>query len=470
MSAEFVERRVGSPLLRKVVGASRAAQWTRLRETLDRPSWRSFGIAMGALGGALFLALYSGAAAEEGHLFIAGGSALAALVLAGWVALTIVPALARRTPLGWLSYQIEYKVTREGIVYIAGILVVALAALNTGNNLLFMVLACLLAGLLISGLLSRVVLGGIDVDLELPEHIFARRTILAVAELHNEKQMTPSFSISLVSEASPQAKKIAAAQAMPQILDRPVYFPYIPHRQTVRQSVELTFPMRGVYRQDALGLRTKFPFGFLQKTRRVNSKIEVVVYPQIQPTEEFYEILPLVSGELESYQRGRGNDLYAIRDYQFNDSSRHVDWKASAKVGALQVKEFAREDERRVMLVLDPYMRSEGTSPRAAEQFERAVTLCAGLAWHFHEINSVMEFRSAGFATPRMGAGEIVHDILRYLASVTPLKQEPGKSFLDTLGDTPDIFKIVLTSHPRGSIPAYLWNAAYFIFVESIQD
>src|SRR5665213_583360 len=182
MSAEFVERRVGSPLLRKVVGASRAAQWTRLRETLDRPSWRSFGIAMGALGGALFLALYSGAAAEEGHLFIAGGSALAALVLAGWVALTIVPALARRTPLGWLSYQIEYKVTREGIVYIAGILVVALAALNTGNNLLFMVLACLMAGLLISGLLSRVVLGGIDVDLELPEHIFARRTILAVAE------------------------------------------------------------------------------------------------------------------------------------------------------------------------------------------------------------------------------------------------------------------------------------------------
>ena len=146
MSAEFVERRVGSPLLRKVVGASRAAQWTRLRETLDRPSWRSFGIAMAALAGALFLALYSGAAAEGGHLFLAGGSALAALVLAGWVALTIVPALARRTPLGWLSYQIEYKVTREGLVYIAGIVVVALAALNTGNNLLFMVLACLMAG------------------------------------------------------------------------------------------------------------------------------------------------------------------------------------------------------------------------------------------------------------------------------------------------------------------------------------
>ncbi|HET6141944.1 MAG TPA: DUF58 domain-containing protein [Candidatus Acidoferrales bacterium] len=468
MSAEIVERRVGSPLLRKVVGVSRAAQWARLRETLDRPSWRSFGIAMGALAGALFLALYSGAAAEEGHLFIAGGSALAALVLAGWVALTIVPALARRTPLGWLSYQIEYKVTREGIVYIGGILVVALAALNTGNNLLFMVLACLMAGLLISGLLSRVVLGGIDVNLELPEHIFARRTILAVAELYNEKQMTPSFSISLVSEAAPQTKKSSAAPAMPQILDRPVYFPYIPHRQTVRQSVELTFPRRGVYRQDALGLRTKFPFGFLQKTRRVNSRIEVVVYPQIQPTEEFYEILPLVSGELESYQRGRGNDLYAIRDYQSNDSARHVDWKASAKMGALQVKEFSREDERRVMLVFDPYVDPAASDAKSAEQFERAVTLCAGLAWHFYEINSVIEFRSAGFATPRMSAPEVIYDVLRYLSSVTPLKQESGKNFLNTLGDTHDIFKIVLTNQPSGSIPSSLWNTAYFLFVSSL--
>jgi uncharacterized protein (DUF58 family) len=468
MNPEFVERRVGPPLLRKAVGISRAAQWNRLRETLDRPTWRSFGIAMGALAMALFLALYSGAAAEEGHILVAATSALSALALAGWVALTIVPALARRTPLSWLSYQIDYKVTREGLAYIAGILVVGAASVNTGNNLMFMVLACLLAGLLISGLLSRVVLGGIDVRLELPEHIFAQRTILAVAELHNEKQMAPSFSISLVSEDSPKDKKNAPANPMPRILDRPVYFPHVPHGHTVRQTVELTFPRRGVYRQDALGLRTKFPFGFLQKTRRIKSTIEAVVYPQIQPTEEFYEVLPLVSGELESYQRGRGNDLYAIRGYQFNDSARHVDWKASARTGALQVKEYAREDERRVMLVFDPYVDPQATNAQSAEQFERAVTLCAGLAWHFYEINSVIEFRSAGFATPRMSAADVIYDILRYLASVTPLKQQPGKSFLDTLGDTSDIFKIVLTSHPRGSIPSPLWTSAYFLFVSSL--
>ncbi len=436
---------------------------------LDRPGWRSFAIAMVALAAALFLALYSGAAAEGGHLLLAGISALAALALAGWVALTIVPVLARRTPLWWFSYRIDYKLTREGIVYLVGVFVVALAALNTGNNLLFMILASLLAGVLISGLLSRLVLSGVDVRLELPEHIFAGRPIMAMAELHNTKRTMPSFSVLLVGEQKPKAKKQSSTKTLPDILARPVYFPHVPHQKTVRQNVELVFPRRGVYRQDALGLRTKFPFGFLQKTRRVDSEIEALVYPPVEPTAEFLEILPLVSGELESYQRGRGNDLYSIRDYQFNDSARHVDWKASARTGVLQVREYAREDERRVMLAFDPYMDPrEEKSGRAAERFERAVALCAGLAWHFYEINSVLEFRSAGFATPRVTAGEIVYDVLRCLARVAPLKAQPDHSFLDSLSDAPDIFKILLTSQPRGTIPTQLWSSSYILFMPSL--
>ena len=111
---------------------------------------------------------------------------------------TLVPALARRTPLRWLAYRIDYRVTREGIVYLGGVFVVALAALNTGNNLLFMVLACLLAGILISGIISQLVLSGIELRLVLPEHIFAGRPVLALAEFINHKQRLPSFSLQLV--------------------------------------------------------------------------------------------------------------------------------------------------------------------------------------------------------------------------------------------------------------------------------
>jgi hypothetical protein len=170
-------------------------------------------------------------------------SALTALGLAGWVALTIVPVLARRTPLRWLTYQIDYKADARGTGLSRRHFRGRAGRLNTGNNLLFMVLACLLAGVLISGMLSRLVLSGIDVRLELPEHIFAERAVLAIAELHNTKQMMPSFSVSLVSEEKAErAKKKRRGQSPPPILDQPIYFPHIPHGQTVRQNVELTFP------------------------------------------------------------------------------------------------------------------------------------------------------------------------------------------------------------------------------------
>ncbi|MBI3403993.1 MAG: hypothetical protein HY046_00865, partial [Acidobacteria bacterium] len=110
------------------------------------------------------------------------------------VGIKVVPPLARRTPLRWLAYHIDYKMTREGWVYISGVLLIALAALNTGNNLLFMILASLIAGILISGVLSSIVLTGVEMKMELPQHIFAEQPVLATVELKNEKWSLPSFS------------------------------------------------------------------------------------------------------------------------------------------------------------------------------------------------------------------------------------------------------------------------------------
>ena len=438
---------------------------TRWWQGLDKPGWRSFAVAMATLAVALLLALFSAAAAEVGNVWMAGGAAILALALAGWVSVAIVPGLARRTSLRWLVYQVDYRLTREGIVYLGVVVVLVLAAVNTGNNLLFMVLACLLAGILISGVLSRAVLTGLELKFELPEHIFAEQPLLATVEVANEKEWWPSFSLRVVG---------LGGKTPAQILTRPVYFPHIPRRGAARQKVELVFPRRGVYRQDAFGIRTKFPFGFLEKTRRVNSEMEVVVYPRIEPTEEFYEILPLLSGEMTSYYRGRGHDLYSIRDYQNTDNARFVDWKASAKTGALKVREFAREDERRVMLVLDPFVAtSDAASDRPGdaevmERFERAVSLAACIAWHFFELNAVMQFRTDRFATPMTAAAEIIYDALRELAFVQPDLSAAGGAFLDELAGDTEIFKIILTRRLQRSIPTPLWSSSYLIFFDSL--
>src|SRR5450755_359620 len=440
---------------------------THLRASTDRSPVRTFLLALAALAVALLLALYSGAAAELGQLLLASSSAIAALAVAGWVAVTLVPVLARRTPLRWIGYKVEYRVSRAGWVYLGGIILVALAALNTGNNLLFLVLACLIAIILMSGILSSTTLSGVDMRLELPEHIFAGQPVRATIELQNEKRTLPSFSLRV------EAAKPKGAPA-PAMLETPVYFPYLPKGGKVQQTVPMTFSRRGVHRQDTFRIVTRFPFGFLQKARRMDAKTEAIVYPSVAPSEEFVEILPGLQGALESLSKGRGQDLYALRGYVANDSVRHVHWKASARSGSLMAREFTREDDCRVLLVLDPHIssvlkaESTPTAQTASERFERAVTLCASIAWHFFERNAQLQFRSAALETPLATAEENIFTILRYLALAQPLHVDPRHELLSDLAASPDLFKVIVTSQPRGSIPSTLWHSSYVVFLEDL--
>jgi uncharacterized protein (DUF58 family) len=447
------------------VPAANESFFSRAWRTRDRAGWRNFWIAMLALSAALMLALFSAAVAETGRIYVAATSAILALGLAAWVGIAIVPALARRTSLGWLAYQVDYRLTREGIIYLVAVFVLILASVNTGNNLLFMVLACSIAGILISGVLSRAVLTDVELHFDLPEHIFAEQPVLAEVELRNEKQMLPSFSLCVVGETK---------KGPGQILSRPVFFPYIPRGTAARQKVELNFPRRGVYRQDAFGIRTRFPFGFFEKTRHVNSNIEIVVYPHVEPAEQFYEVLPLISGEMASFFRGRGHELHSLRKYLPTDNARFVDWKVSARQGQLVVREFAREDERRVMLVLDPFIgQPRAVAGRAPEKdpaarFERAVSMAASIAWHFNEINSVMQFCTNRFSTPMAPANEIIYSALKELAMIQPDTSAAGGSFLDELATDREIFKIILTCRAQGTIPTSLWTSSYFLFIDSL--
>jgi uncharacterized protein (DUF58 family) len=201
-------------------------------------------------------------------------------------------------------------------------------------------------------------------------------------------------------------------------------------------------------------------------------KTEAIVYPPVDPSHEYLEILPGLQGTLESVTKGRGQDLYALRDYVPMDNVRHVHWKASARLGSLMVREFTREDDCRVLLVLDPYVGTDDGAPQskisdvANERFERAVNLCAGIAWHFYETNALVQFRSAGMETGLAPAGEIIYEILRDLALAQPLQSDANQALMGDLAAAPDLFKIIVTSQPHGSIPASVWSSSYVVFLE----
>ncbi len=458
--------------------------------------WVKFLLALLGLGLAFAAALFSTASGEAGNLWASVILASLALLVAAFVGLVTVPYLARRVTIERLRHSLRYEVTRAGVIYVLVTLVIGIAALNTGNNLLYIVVAAMLAAILVSGIVSAVVLRGLELKVSLPEHVFAGKTATARIVLSNPRRFLPSFSIRVVpaqrnKQNSQQWKwerttfsfplnrapenqwlrlrdwrvrRVKVSPSEPGLFERMVYFPYLPPRGSLTATLDLRFARRGRYCESGFGLATRFPFAFLTKTRDVALRSEILVYPPVEAPDELFEILPLVRGEWESFVRGRGSDLYRIREYMPEDSARHVDWKASAKSGSLKVREFSREDERKLCIVFD----NPATGAVSDHAYERGVNLAASLAWHFSSQDAEVSYLTSG-----AGRSTDVHEFLALLAVIKPqddavsAEQTLRRDLLSDLRPTKDSeYNIIVTPRPRGSVPTELWTCSYFVFLD----
>jgi uncharacterized protein (DUF58 family) len=445
-------------------------------------AWLRFLLAAVGLALAFAAAIFSTAARDTGNVIATVVLAVIALLLALVVGLTIVPYLARQVGARRLREALDFEVTKAGVLYAIVALLIGVAALNTGNNLLYIVVAAMLAAIAVSGIASSVSLRGLELDLKIQDHIFAATEITATVIVRNPRRWLPSLSVSAVPIEKMGVKNrwrwVSTTFPVPpwrpperpwiQLPDRKLrrvtigepsgvfhqsaYFPLILPKAQLQAEVKLNFRRRGKY-QERFSLSTRFPFAFLVKTRRVALARDVLIYPELASSQDVVQLLPVLSGKLEAYLRGRGSDLYRIREYLPEDSARHVDWKATAKSGSLKVREFAREDERRLRVVFDNP--APGLLP--AHSYERMVSLAASLAWRLTQEHVFLSFVSQGYE----GTGD-VHGFLQYMATSTP---QAGPSVLETLHGSTD-YSVVFTAEKRGTIPASMWATAYFVFAE----
>src|SRR6185369_925117 len=135
--------------------------------------WKSFLTSIGLLTIALMAALYSSGAGRDGRVLSAGISAIIALGIAVWVGIKFVPKLASHVDWEWLPFLSRYQVTREGWMYFCTVTVVIFAAINTANNLLYMVLSALLAVLALSGFLSALNFRMVRLVARIPSHCYS---------------------------------------------------------------------------------------------------------------------------------------------------------------------------------------------------------------------------------------------------------------------------------------------------------
>lgn len=264
-----------------------------------------------------------------------------------------------------------------------------IAALNTGNNLLY-ILVCMLLGLiLVSGILSELSMRGLRLLPVLPDEIHAGRPALFGATLANGKRWLASHSLTV------EVLGRGGGRGGP---ERFLYLARLEAGEERLLSWEQTLPARGRQRLPGLRVTTRFPFGLFVKAGQVMLDAEVIVYPTVRRVPP--EALLLIGGDGPAplRRRGRGEDLYNLRDYQPGDDPRLIHWRSSAKRQSLTVRELEAETTGDTRLSL------EGGGRRASARLEEGLSLAASLAAHLIRTGASVELVGPGLLVP-LGRG-----------------------------------------------------------------
>jgi uncharacterized protein (DUF58 family) len=392
------------------------------------------------LGAALLLCLLSVVFRRYGDFTLAISAAITALILAVVGGIYIVPKLSRRINLRLSSWNFSYNITQETAFFLILTVVVGFSAVNTGNNLLYLVFSVLLAILIASGVVSEASLRNLDISLRFPEHIFATQETLLELSVVNQKFLFPSFSLTVgvildvvagdKKQLNERVREIFASNEKVKTLGKLAYYAVLPARGRINQRITYTFAQRGSHTIDGFFISTKFPFGFLRKTQRKQATGQVIIYPELHPLGSLLTVLPALGGMLENNQRGNSTDLYSLRPYIAGDPMRRIDWKATAKVQQLMVREYTSEDERRFSIIFDEGF--DSFDPALMEKFERGVILAASLADYFVNQQCEVSFLTLEEQLDFAAGKEHFYQILRRLALVQPLVVETGQSTLAT--------------------------------------
>ena len=367
------------------------------------------------LGLALVLAVSSSLTLQQGQRHVPLLLALAALFSAAGSGLLVMPRLAPRIRFDFLDQLRFLRFTRRGAAFLFLVAIIVFAALNTGNNLLYLVVSFLLAAFVVSGLVSNLVLHGLKISLRVPQAIHARQWALFFMTLENLKRFAPSFALRLKlhrPRKSPSWTPFVLKERL---------FPYILPGEKLRLDVPGHFEQRGVYSIEGFEVWTTFPFGFLSRGRKLDASGKLVVYPELLEIDWLMQRHPGLMGSREIWDRGSGAGLYNIRTYRGGDSTRFVHWKSTAKLSSLMVKDFAREEELPVNLFFFNYL-ADLDSQRPA--FEKAVSYLASLVRYYGSGGRRFCFQSNELQIQVNAGNKGYGALMEYLARVQPAEKE----------------------------------------------
>jgi len=302
----------------------------------------------------------------------------------------------------------KLKITREGKFFILLTLSVGLAAINTGNNLLYLLLGMLLSLIVVSSIMSELSLRHLTVVRRLPARAQVARPHLVEIEVHNHKKRVPSYAIEI--------EDLRAGQPA----DKRCFFLKISPDSAQVAAYRRTPTKRGRDRHVGFRVATRFPFGLFEKSREIRSEGELIIYPATDGVKLPPDHAGQRAGTQGATGRGVGDEILGVRPMRDGDDPRDVYWRKSTLAGQLVLRERAREMHRQVTLVLESTYTEARPDEAWLARFERRIRDTASRA--------VAHLRRGDGVTLVTTAGERVHadrsvgadPILRLLALLSP--------------------------------------------------
>ncbi|MGY2780353.1 uncharacterized protein (DUF58 family) [Thermostichus sp. MS-CIW-23] len=379
----------------------------------------------------------------------------------------LVPLLLQRTgSLGIFSSEQKsgrqvrflrrFRFTRIGGRFVGIALLVSIAAFNTGNNPLYLLLGMLLSLILISGTLSDLTLKDLEVSRQLPSRIFAGQPVLVGLTLVNRKRRLPSFSLQ-VSERIEGLRREDWPSS---------YVLRVDPGAKVDTFYQQTFSRRGAWQLQGFEVATSFPFELFRKAVEIRDPQTVIVFPRPASVQGLVLWDQLSSGNQLRPQPGREGDYLSLRPYRPQDDVRSVHWKISAKRDQLIVRELERPRSQAITLCFENRWQPQKERPEIhRDKLERAVERCAGILFYLMREGYPVALVTLQERTPF--GSDLAHQdhLLTVLARLTfvgdpqlspPLEREPDPSVKFDL--TPQD-RCVLLAHPDQdgkSAPAHL--------------
>jgi uncharacterized protein (DUF58 family) len=268
-----------------------------------------------------------------------------------------------------LSKRRSLRLTSEGTRFLLFTIGIGVAAVNTGNNLFYLLLAMMLSIVVISGLLSEHCLRRLDFHRHMPDLLMANQPATVTLSVTNRSPWLPVFLLRLLDTAAGKD------------LDRGLFVDHLPVQRSCLLSYPILATARGRLRLEGIRGETLFPFGLFLKRALYRAPAEIPVSPPIRPLSlRFVDELLSEGQGLPLPRRGHGTQLYNLRAYRPGDDSRNIHWMTTARTSTLIVRETEAEDQRRITIALSTLARDDQEA-----LFEHSVTLVASLLWQLSQ-------------------------------------------------------------------------------------